>query len=189
MADTIKVACIIGPDFEDVEFRKPYDAMKEAGYDITLIGRKAGEEVEGKRGTEKVRTDAGIDEVNPKDFDVLFIPGGYSPDNLRADERFVRFVSDFDRSGKWIAAICHGPQLLLSAGLVEGRTLTAWRTVQKDLELAGANVEDEPVVVDRNWITSREPGDLEKFSRAVVERVKEAPRRAGFRVEEQPAVH
>lgn len=126
-----------------------------------------------------MKADVSIDDVDPNDFDLLFIPGGYSPDHLRADERFVEFVKAFDESGKWIAAVCHGPQLLLSANLVKGRTLTAWRTVQDDLELAGANVKDEPVVIDRNWITSRHPGDLDLFSRAIIENVRPAERAIG----------
>ncbi|MHB8879220.1 MAG: DJ-1/PfpI family protein, partial [Myxococcaceae bacterium] len=109
-----------------------------------------------------------IDDARPEDYDALFVPGGYSPDHLRADPRFVKFVQDFDRLGRPMALVCHGPQLLLSAGLVKGRTLTAWPTVQADLKLAGAIVKNEPVVRDRNWITSRMPADLEKFTEAVI---------------------
>jgi protease I len=99
---------------------------------------------------------------------MLFIPGGHSPDYLRADERFVQFTKNFDRTGKPIAAVCHGPQLLASAHLVRGRTLTAWQTIQDDLAQMGARVKDEPVVTDKNWITSRKPDDLRDFSDAAV---------------------
>lgn len=166
-----KVACILGEEFEDSEFRVPYERMKKAGIDVEIIGAKPGQELHGHKGKEKVTTEKGIDEVKPANYDALFIPGGYSPDHLRADERFVEFVKETDELKKPIAAICHGAQLLMSAGLVKGRTLTAWKTVQGDLELAGADVKDEPVVVDDNWITSRNPGDLEQFSEAVVQRL------------------
>lgn len=189
----VKVACIVGDGFEDSEFRKPYDAMKKDGFELTVIGRKAGESLEGKQGKEKIKADKGIDEVEAKDFDVLFIPGGYSPDHLRIDDRFVEFVKAFDQDNKWIASICHGPQLLMTARLVKGRTLTAWDTVQDDLELAGANVIDEPVVIDKNWISSRKPDDLEKFSKAILERVRERPseeaREKRHETAEQPAIH
>lgn len=171
MADNVRVALILGDGFEDSEFRVPYDRLKAEGYDITIIGKKAKAKLEGKRGKEKVKSDVSIDDVDPIDFDMLLIPGGYSPDHLRADERFVKFVKDFNQSGKWIAAVCHGPQLFISAGLVKGRTLTAWPTVQADLEAAGAHVEDDEVVIDRNWITSRKPDDLEAFSDAILEHV------------------
>jgi protease I len=95
---------------------------------------------------------------------------------LRADQRFVEFVKRFDALKRPLAAVCHGPQLLLSARLVRGRTLTAWPTVQVDLELAGANVKDEPVVIDQNWITSRKPDDLQAFSEAFVQALRKAER-------------
>jgi protease I len=112
--------------------------------------------------------DRSIDEAKVGDYDLLFLPGGHSPDNLRADKRFVDFVRDFEQTGKPIAAVCHGPQLLAAAHLVKGRTLTAWKTVQDDLRQMGANVKDEAVVVDRNWITSRQPADLDQFSNAIL---------------------
>jgi protease I len=99
---------------------------------------------------------------------VLVIPGGQSPDHLRADPRFVQFVKRFDATGRPLAAVCHGPQLLITAGLVRGRTLTAWKTIQEDLRQIGATVKDEPVVTDGNWITSRQPSDLEAFSQAIL---------------------
>ncbi len=168
-----KIACIIGKDYEDSEFRKPYDALKNAGHQVVLIGKKAGETVEGKQGKDKVKVELSIDDARVGDYDLLFIPGGHSPDNLRADERFVRFVKEFDDSGKQIAAICHGAQLLMAAKIVEGRTLTAWKTIQKDLELIpNVTVRDEPVVRDANWITSRQPDDLEAFSNAILEDLK-----------------
>jgi len=171
-----KVACLLGPGFEDSEFRIPYDRVRKEGYQVDIIGPKAGMELKGYRGKEAVKADKGIDEVRPEDYIGLLIPGGYSPDHLRVDQRFVEFVKRFDALKRPLAAVCHGPQLLLSARLVRGRTLTAWPTVQVDLELAGANVKDEPVVIDQNWITSRKPEDLEQFSEAFVQALRKAER-------------
>ncbi len=169
MAQRARIACLLGEDFEDSEFRVPYDRFKAEGFEIDVIGERAGQTLSGKKGKEKVKATKGIEEVRPEDYQALFIPGGYSPDHLRHDARFVEFVRRFDATRKPVAAVCHGPQLLMTAHLVEGRTLTAWDTVQDDLKLAGANVKDEPVVKDRNWITSRKPDDLEQFSSAVVD--------------------
>jgi protease I len=171
-----KVACLLGDGFEDSEFRIPYDRVRKEGYQVDIIGPKAGMELKGYRGKEKVKADKGIDAVRPEDYLGLLIPGGYSPDHLRSDPRFVEFVKRFDALKRPLAAVCHGPQLLLSARLVRGRTLTAWSTVQVDLEQAGANVKDEPVVIDQNWITSRKPDDLEQFSEAFVQALRKAER-------------
>lgn len=171
MAQRARVACILSDDFEDSEFRVPYDRMRGEGFQVDVIGAKADQEMKGKKGKEKVKADKGIADVKPEDYQALFIPGGYSPDHLRIDRRFVDFVKAFDQQHKTVAAVCHGPQLLMTAGIVRGRTLTAWPTVQEDLRMAGAKVKDEPVVVDDNWITSRKPDDLGPFSDAIVQRL------------------
>jgi len=173
-----KVACLLGQGFEDSEFRIPYDRVRKEGFEVDIVGPKAGMELKGYKGKEAVKADKGIDEVRPEDYLGLLIPGGQSPDHLRADQRFVEFVRRFDARKLPLAAVCHGPQLLLSARLVRGRTLTAWQTVQTDLELAGANVKDEQVVVDQNWITSRKPDDLQAFSDAFVQALRKAERSA-----------
>jgi protease I len=185
----MKIACVLGQGFEDSEFRVPYDRLKQEGYEVEIIGVKAGEELKGYKGKEKVKADKGIDQVRADDYDALLIPGGQSPDHLRADERFVEFVKAFDASGKLIAAVCHGPQLLMAAQLVKGRTLTAWQTIQDDLRQAGATVKDQPVVRDRNWITSRKPEDLKPFSDAIVEALEEGDEGRPAAPEEQPAAH
>lgn len=173
-----RVALLLGEGFEDSEFRIPYDKLKAAGLRVDLIGAEAGKQLSGKKGEEKVKVERAIDEVRADDYAMLFIPGGHSPDLLRADSRFVDFVKAFDEAEKPIAAVCHGPQLLMAADLVKGRTLTAWQTVQKDLELAGAIVKDEEVVVDGNWITSRKPEDLEAFSAAMLAELRDKPQSA-----------
>jgi protease I len=159
----MRIACLLAEGFEDSEFRVPFDRFLEAGHEVAIIGNKAGAKLEGKKGTESVTTHASIDEARPDAFGALFIPGGHSPDQLRGDERFVQFTRAF--ANKPILAICHGPQLLITADMVRGRRMTAWKTVQVDLRNAGANVVDAEVVVDKNLVTSRKPDDLEAFVR------------------------
>jgi protease I len=173
--DKAKIAFLLGDGFEDSEFRVPYDRVREAGWTVDIIGVRAGQELKGYKGKESVRTERAIDEVRPGDYAALVLPGGQSPDHLRADPRSVDFVRNFDATGRPLAAVCHGPQLLISAGLVRGRTLTAWKTIQEDLRQIGAHVVDQPVVRDRNWITSRQPGDLEQFSDALLDALPSAP--------------
>jgi protease I len=162
----MRIACLLDNDFEDSEFRKPYDAFRAAGHDVVVIGLERDAKLTGKQGREVTRTDRGIDEVSPDEFDALFLPGGYSPDHLRADQRMVAFTRAFFDRERPVFAVCHGPQLLLTAGVVNGRTMTAWKTVQVDLKAAGANVVDKEVVIDRSLVTSRQPEDLEAFTKA-----------------------
>ena len=159
----MRIACVLGRACEDSEFRVPYDQFRHAGHAVMVIGLKKGAELAGKNGKERVKAEAAVGEVKAADFDALFIPGGHSPDELRADSTMVQFVRGF--RDKPIFAICHGPQLLITAGLVKGRMMTAWKTVQIDLACAGANVSDEAVVVDHNLVTSRKPEDLAAFVR------------------------
>jgi len=168
-----RIACLLGPGFEDSEFRLPYDALKNAGYQVDIISMKAGTELKGYKGKETVKSEKGIDEVRAEDYQAVLIPGGHSPDQIRKDKKIVEFVKKFDSMKRPIAAVCHGPQLLLTARLVRGRTLTAWETVQGDLDQAGAIVKDQEVVVDQNWITSRKPEDLKAFSEAMLKALKQ----------------
>ncbi len=173
MAAKERIACLLADGFEDSEFKVPYMRLTLEGMDVEIVGDgERGEQLEGKKGKETALVDKTIDEARPEDYVALFIPGGNSPDVLRGDERFVKFVQAFEKLDRPIAAICHGPQLLLTAGLVKGRTLTAWKTVQGDLRYAGANVKDEAVVKDGNWITSRKPEDLEKFCEALIKSIR-----------------
>ena len=170
-----RIAFVLGEDFEDSEFRKPYDALRSAGHDLTIVGAKAGEVVHGKQGREEVEIEAGAAASDPRSFDALVIPGGYSPDHLRTDAQVVRFVQGFVRDDKLVAAVCHGPQLLIEADAVEGKTLTSWPSVHTDLVNAGARWIDREVVTDGNLITSRKPADLDAFSRAILERLAAHP--------------
>jgi protease I len=116
-----------------------------------------------------VPVDAGLDEVDAEDFDALMLPGGQmNPDSLRLEERVIELIEDFDQAEKPIAAICHGPWLLVEADVVDGRTVTGWPSIRTDLENAGGDVVDEEVVVDGNLITSRKPDDIPAFSKALV---------------------
>lgn len=161
----MRIACLLDSGFEDSEFRKPYDAFVDAGHAVTVIGFETGAELDGYRGKERTRTQMGIQDASPDQFDALFLPGGYSPDHLRSDPRMVAFTKAFFDRERPVFAVCHGPQLLLSAGVVDGRTLTAWPTVQGDLRHTRGTVKDAEVVVDRNLVTSRKPDDLDAFCR------------------------
>lgn len=159
----MKIACVLGPSFEDSEFKQPYDAFRQAGHEVTIVGLEAGSQLEGSKGKEKATVDRSFKDVKPADFDALFIPGGSSPDKLRAHDEAVSFVKAFMTAGKPVAAICHGPQLLLTADEYKNHKMTAWKTVQGDLRKAGANVVDQEVVTYRNLITSRQPSDIPAF--------------------------
>jgi protease I len=163
-----KIAFVLADDFEDDEFRIPYDRMRAAGHEVSIIGLQKGRFVEGKRKRERVAIGATPGQVSAADFDALLIPGGYSPDHLRMDLGIVKFVRDFGLSGRPIAAVCHGPSLLIEADLVDGKKLTSWPSIHTDLVNAGAHWEDQAVVQDGNLITSRNPGDLSAFSDALV---------------------
>jgi protease I len=169
-----RVAIALGADFEDAEFTVPRDRLRALGHEVTVLGVNAGAVVVGKRGQASARVDRVAKDADPGDFDALVIPGGYSPDHLRLDDGVVSFVRRFVESRKPVAAVCHGPQLLIEADAVRGRTLTSWPSVRKDLENAGARWVDREVVEDGNLITSRRPGDLEAFSAAVARRLDRA---------------
>lgn len=171
----MKIACLLDSGFEDSEFQQPYQAFKEAGHPVTIIGLERGKELKGKKGQVTTKADIGIDEARPEQFDALFIPGGYSPDHLRANPKMVAFVKPFFEANKPVFAICHGPQLLMTAGVVKGRKLTAWQTIQDDLKQVGANVEDKEVVVDGNLVTSRKPADIPAFTRESLKLLEKVP--------------
>jgi protease I len=161
-----RIAIVLGEDFEDSEFRTPYDALCDAGHEIEILGAKAGE-VHGKQGTETVELEAAASDRNPQEFDAVVIPGGSSPDHLRTDKGVVAFVHQMAQDGKVVAAVCHGPQLLIEADAVKGKKVTSWPSVKKDLEDAGARWVDSDVVIDGTLITSRKPADLPAFATAI----------------------
>ncbi|XKF10398.1 type 1 glutamine amidotransferase [Planococcus rifietoensis] len=152
--------------FEDVEYTEPAKAFNEAGHELINIEKEAGKKVTGKQGEAVVTIDKGIDDVNPDEFDALLLPGGFSPDQLRADDRFVTFTKAFMDAKKPVFAICHGPQLLITAKALEGRKATGFKSIQVDMEYAGATVVDEEVAVCQDQlVTSRQPDDIPAFNR------------------------
>ena len=166
----MKIACVLTNGFEDSEFRQPYDALRQAEHEVVIVGLEAGQKVDGYKGMEQgVTVEKAFDEVTPNEFDGILIPGGYSPDRLRAHQAPVDFVRAFFDADKPVAAICHGPQLFLTAGTFRDHRMTAWKTIQDDLRLAGADVVDEEVVVDRNLVTSRQPQDIPAFIRETLQ--------------------
>ncbi len=157
-----KIAVVLADDFEDVEFSTPKAVLLEAGHQVEVIGVEPGVVI-GKHGTE-VSVDLAAADADPNDYAALLIPGGFSPDHLRTNDAIVEFVASIARSQRPIAAVCHAPSLLIEAGVVEGRTMTSWPSIRTDLANAGANVVDQEVVVDGQFITSRKPDDLVAFS-------------------------
>lgn len=161
-----KIAVLITDEFEDSEFTSPAKAYQDAGHEVITIDTEAGKTITGKQGDAKVKIDKSIDDVQPADFDALLIPGGHSPDTLRGDDRFVAFTKEFVALGRPVFAICHGPQLLISANAVRGRQMTTVKAIVIDLKNAGADFYDKEVVVDNErLVTSRTPDDLPAFNR------------------------
>lgn len=161
----MRIACLLADGYEDSEFQKPRDEFTAGGHEVVVIAKEAGQQLAGKKGESQTKSDKGIAEVRPDQFDALFLPGGHSPDSLRADDRFVEFVKPFFADGRPVLAICHGPQLLISADQYKEHRMTAWKTIQSDLQRMGAKVVDQEVVVDRNLVTSRQPSDIPAFIR------------------------
>jgi protease I len=173
----MKVACVLANGFEDSEFKQPYDALRGAGHEVTIVGMEAGRQLNGDKGRETATVERSFAEVSPDQFDALLIPGGFSPDRLRSQQAAVDFVRAFFAARKPILAICHGPQLFITAGTYRDHRLTAWKTIQGDLKLLGADVVDQEVVVDRNLVTSRQPADLPAFIREGLKLLENVPAR------------
>lgn len=157
--------------FEDSEFLEPADAFRRAGHRVIPVGISAGEVVWGKTDHTAVPIERAAGDVSPEDFDALLIPGGYSPDKLRVYDDAVRFAGDFVRSGKPVFTICHGPQLLITAGVLAGRRVTGYTSIIVDLKNAGAEFVDAEVVVDGNLISSRTPADLPAFIKSALSKL------------------
>jgi protease I len=165
------IAAIITNLFEDAEFIEPAEALKKAGHRVVTVGIKEGEVVWGKTDNSPVKIDRAVDSVSVDEFDALFIPGGYSPDKLRVFDDAVEFVRAFVMSEKPVFVICHGPQLLITARVLEGRKVTGYTSIVQDIKNAGAQYVDAEVVVDGNLVSSRSPADLPAFINAVLEKL------------------
>jgi protease I len=159
------VAMIVARGFEDSEAVDPKNYLEEHGATVTVVGLDT-EEVTGKKGA-TLKPDAALDSVTVDQFDALVIPGGGSPEQLRIHQNAVDFTRQFVQSGKPVASICHGPQLLISADVLRGKTITCVKTIADDVKNAGANYVDEALVVDENLISSRVPGDLPQFNEGI----------------------
>ncbi|KAF6578637.1 type 1 glutamine amidotransferase domain-containing protein [Paenibacillus sp. S33] len=163
-----KIAFLLADQFEDSEMKVPYDELKKAGHEADIVGLKQGEKVSGKQGKASYTIEKAIADVKSSDYDAVVIPGGSSPENLRLDAHVLKFVTEINEAKKTIGAICHGPQILASADLLQGRTITAYPPLKDDLINAGAHFEDREAVVDGNFITSRTPKDEPAFVRELL---------------------
>ncbi|MCL4156831.1 UNVERIFIED_CONTAM: hypothetical protein GTU68_049789 [Idotea baltica] len=167
-----KIAFLATDGFEQVELTKPWDALQSAGATVELISLKTGN-VQGVHHDEKADTfavDHAVDQVAASDYDGLVLPGGvFNPDALRVNETAVDFVRDFFSQHKPVAAVCHGPWMLIEADVVRGRRVTSWPSLQTDLKNAGAHWVDEECVCDECLVTSRNPDDLPAFCEKAIE--------------------
>jgi protease I len=167
-----RVAILAADMFERVELEQPRQALEDAGAEIEIVSIHDGE-IQGFDHFDPantVKVDKTVEEVSADDYDALLVPGGVgNPDQLRGDENAVRFVRDFFDQKKPMAVICHGPWVLVEAGVVRGRKLTSWPTLETDIRNAGGDWVDEEVVVDDGLVTSRKPDDLPAFNKKMVE--------------------
>jgi protease I len=179
MANSIngkKVAILVADGVEQSELLSPRDALTQAGADVKVVSLHGGE-IQGFNHLypdQKIPVDLTVEEASPDKFDALMIPGGvHNPDRLRRDEKALDFVRAFFKAGKPVGAICHGPQVLITADLVRGRTMTGFSSIRIDLANAGANVVDQEVVTDKGLVTSRGPDDLPAFNDKLIEEIAE----------------
>jgi protease I len=163
-----RVAMLVDEEFEDRELTGPVDALRAAGATVTIVGPTKGASFRGKRGEAIVTSDISAGEARIGNFDALVIPGGHAPDKMRLRHAMVDLTRDAMDAGKPVAAICHGPQLLISANALRGRTLTCWPSIAIDVMNAGGLYVDKPVAEDGNLITSRKPDDVPLFSEAII---------------------
>lgn len=161
----MKALIIIADLFEDSELKIPYQSLRELGIHVDIASIKKGT-ITGKNGF-NVYTTMTLNEVDPKQFDILILPGGKGPSLIRKESKALEIVRYFFDQNKLVAAICHGPQILISAGLLKGKVVTGYKSIAKELIDAGAIYKDEQVVIDKNLITSRQPSDLNTFMEAI----------------------
>lgn len=164
------IAILVEDLYEDLELWYPALRMREAGATVKIVGPEK-RVYKSKHGYEAV-ADVDAAKVKAADFDAIIVPGGYAPDKMRLNKHMVGLVRDGLKSGKCVAAICHGGWMLCSAGGISGRKVTGYIAIKDDLVNAGAKYEDKEVVVDGNLITSRKPDDLPAFCRAIIDKIK-----------------
>lgn len=164
----VRILMFVGDDYEDLELWYPKLRLIEAGAHVTVAGPKADTQYAGKHGY-PARSDAAISLMESSDFHGIVIPGGFMPDKLRRDDKVKQLVREFAESGKLVAAVCHGGWIPISAGIYRGVKVTGSPGIKDDLVNAGAIWADAPVIVDRNFVSSRKPDDLPDFCRAIIE--------------------
>ncbi len=162
-----KALILLENGVEDSEFIYPYYRFQEEGYQVDIVAPKAKTEYQGKRGV-TFTSELSPREVKIDEYDAVIIPGGHAPDRMRLHKSMVDLVKEAHNKTKVIAAVCHGPQMLIEANIVRGKTVTSWPSVRTDLSNAGAKVVDKAAVVDGNIVTSRSPDDLPEFCRAAL---------------------
>jgi protease I len=175
-----RIAILATDGFEESELFEPKAALEAAGAKVDIVSTHPGEIKAWKHDHwgKTIKVDCVVEEAEGVQFDALMIPGGVmNPDQLRMNERAVAFVKEFIQDGKTIASICHGPQVLIEAGLTKGRHITSWPSLKTDLINAGAEWEDSEVVVDENLITSRSPKDIPAFNKKIIEGFAHSARR------------
>jgi|TARA_R100000479_G_scaffold70100_3_gene33843 protease I len=171
-----RIAIIATDGFEESELKSPKEAMEKEGFTVDIVSEKTGTIKAWADGnwSNEYTVDKTIDEINANQYNALVLPGGViNPDKLRRNENALVLVRDFFKQKKPVAAICHGPQILISADVVKGRKLTSFNSIKDDLVNAGANWVDEEVVVDEGFVTSRNPNDLPAFNSKLIEEIKE----------------
>ena len=169
-----RVALLIEEEFEDHEVTGTRDALQSAGIVVTIVGPSAGTAYTGKRGG-FVAADLAAGAARIKDFDAVVIPGGHAPDRMRMRHAMVDLVRDAVEAGKPVAAICHGPQMLISVNALRGKTVTCWPSIAIDVKNAGGRYVDKPVVEDGNIITSRKLDDVPVFAEAIIRALSRGP--------------
>lgn len=176
-----KVAIPATDGFEQDELLSPRQALIDAGADVKVVSPSPNGKIKGWKSTdwgEKVKVDVALEDARAEEFDALVLPGGVmNPDHLRRDPQVLEFVKSFFTAGKPVGAICHGPWTLIDAGVVRGRKLTSYASIQTDLKNAGAQWVDEEVVVDNGLVTSRKPDDLLAFNAKLIEEIAEGVHR------------
>jgi protease I len=168
----MKALIISADNFEDTELLVPYYRLKEEGIYVDIASINKGR-IKGKHGYE-VEVNKTLKEVKPDEYDILILPGGKAPEVIRKEKEALDIARHFFEKNKPVAAICHGPQILISANLLKGRHATCYRTVADELKASGALYEDKEVVVDGNLITSRQPSDLPSFMREIIKAIKKS---------------
>jgi protease I len=170
------VAILTENGFEEVELTSPKKALEDAGAAVHIVSPQKGKikAWDHDHWSIELSVDKNVSDVKAEDYDALMLPGGVlNPDKLRMNKEAVEFAKDFLETGKPVAAICHGPQLLIETGLLEGREMTSYPSLQTDIKNAGANWHDREVIVDNGLVTSRSPKDLEAFNEKMVEEISE----------------